>query len=179
MKFARLAAGVCLVSALAGCAAPSGLSAPAVPRESTSAVAHAAPAAPDSAYTPFGVQRVWANGLSITVSAPKSLKPSGTSFPKSPRTAVFVVTIANGTGMAYRTNQLAVKALLGGTPVPEVLDSVQGLNGIGTAVNEVPAGGETTLTLAYAVPENTVRLQLLVEPNGADQVPGATFEGQA
>ncbi|NUT93185.1 MAG: hypothetical protein HOY78_14295 [Saccharothrix sp.] len=177
MRFARLAAGLCLAGALAGCADPSGL-ADAVP-EPTSASAHQDPAPPASTFTAFGAQRVWGNGLSITVSAPKSLKPSDTSFPKSPRTAVFVVTLVNGTSTTYRTGQLAVRATVGGQPVAEVLDTVQGLNGLSAAVTEVAPGADTKLTLAFAVPEGPVRLQLVIEPNGANQEPSATFEGMA
>lgn len=175
MRFARLAVGLCLAGALAGCADPSGL-ADAVP-EPTSA--STAPPPPASTFTAFGAQRVWGNGLSITVSPPKSLKPSDTSFPKSPRTAVFVVTLVNGTGATYRTGQLAVRATVGGAPVPEVLDTVQGLNGLSAAITEVAPGADTKLTLAFAVPEGPVRLQLVVEPNGANQDPSATFEGLA
>ncbi|MEU7532359.1 hypothetical protein AB0A74_41950 [Saccharothrix sp. NPDC042600] len=175
MRFARLAVGLCLAGALAGCADPSGL-ADAVP-EPTSA--STAPAPPASTFTAFGAQRVWGNGLSITVSPPKSLKPSDTSFPKSPRTAVFVVTLVNGTATTYRTGQLAVRATVGGDPVPEVLDTVQGLNGLSAAITELAPGADTKLTLAFAVPEGPVRLQLLIEPNGANQDPSATFEGLA
>jgi hypothetical protein len=56
---------------------------------------------------------------------------------------------------------------------------VQGLNGIAAAVTELEPGAETVLTLAFAVPADPVRLQLVVEPNGANQEPSAWFEGIA
>ncbi|CCH28510.1 hypothetical protein ABZ816_29425 [Actinosynnema sp. NPDC047251] len=179
MKFARLAVGLCLAGALAGCADHSALSESSVP-ETTSSThdnPNNAPPAADSAA--FGSRRVWSDGLSITVSPAKSLKPSDTSFPKAARTTAFVLTLVNGTGTTYRTSELTVRALVGGEPAAEVLDSVQGLNGLGAAVTEVPPGGETMLTLAFAVPENQVRMQLVIEPNGAGQDPSATFEGIA
>ncbi|MEU4766917.1 hypothetical protein AB0H12_27030 [Actinosynnema sp. NPDC023794] len=176
MKFARLAVGVCLGLAMAGCADPSDISTPPGP----SAVAEQRGDEPSSAsFTAFGTQRVWGNGMAVTVAAPRSLRPSDTSFPQSPRTAVFTLTVVNGTKTAYRTSQLSVRALVDGQPVAEVRDSVQGLNGVGAGVNEVAPGAETVLTMAFAVPADPVRLQLVVEPNGADQDPSATFEGVA
>ncbi|ONI85544.1 hypothetical protein ALI22I_27505 [Saccharothrix sp. ALI-22-I] len=176
MKFASLAAGICLGLALAGCADPSDISTPTVP----SAVAEqGADTASGSAYTAFGAQRVWANGMAVTVSPPTSLKPSDTSFPPAPRTAVFTLTLVNSSKTAYRTSQLAVRAIVAGVPVAEVRDSVQGLNGIAAAVTEVEPGAETVLTMAFAVPADPVLLQLVVEPNGANQEPSARFEGIA
>lgn len=176
MKFARLAVGACLGLAVAGCAdhteVPQGASAP-------SAVAEQGPEAPArEPVSGFGTQRVWSGGMAVTVSQPTSLKPSDTSFPKAPRTAVFTLTLVNDTEEVYRTSLLAVRAEIAGAPVAEVRDSVQGLNGVGTAVSEVPPGGETVLTMAFAVPEHPVRLRLVIEPNGAGQQPSATFEGQ-
>ncbi|GAA3888165.1 hypothetical protein GCM10022243_61330 [Saccharothrix violaceirubra] len=176
MKFAGLAVGGCLVLILAGCA-----NRPENPADDgrTTVSAPAEAGAPDTTFAAFGGQRVWANGLSVTVSQPRSLEPSDASFPTTPRLAVFTVTLANGTDAAYRTSQLAVHAVVNGVPVAEVRDTLQGLNGIASAVAEVAPGGDATLTLAYAVPEDAVRLQLVVEPNGTGKEPSATFEGPA
>ncbi|MEV0677915.1 hypothetical protein AB0I60_15500 [Actinosynnema sp. NPDC050436] len=179
MKFARLAVGLCLAGAVAGCADHSGLSDTSVPETTSSTRANLNNAPPASEFAAFGSRRVWPDGLSISVSPAKSIEPSDTSFPKSPRTTVFVLTLVNGTGTTYRTSELTVRALVGGEPVAEVLDSVQGLNGRSAAVTEVAPGADTKLTLAFAVPENQVRMQLVVEPNGAGQDPSATFEGLA
>ncbi len=179
MKFARLAVGLCLAGALAGCADHSGLSDSAAPETTSTTQAGPNNAPPASTYTAFGTQRVWSNGLSITVSPARSLKPSDTSVPKAPRTAVFVLTLVNGSNATYRTSELAVRALVNGEPVAEVLDSVQGLNGLTSAVDEVAPGAETMVTLAFAVPDSPVRMQLVVEPHGSGQDPTATFEGQA
>ncbi|MFD7654701.1 hypothetical protein ACFV4N_12060 [Actinosynnema sp. NPDC059797] len=176
MKFARLAVGACLGLAVAGCADHGGLDTGApVP----SAVAEQGPEGSGQGATEFGTQRVWAGGMAVTVSRPTSLKPSDTSFPESPRTAVFTLTLVNDTEEVYRTGGLAVRAEVAGRPVAEVRDSVQGLNGIAAAVSEVAPGDETVLTVAFAVPENPVRLRLVVEPNGTGQEPSATFEGTA
>jgi len=180
VRFAGLAVGLCLAVASAGCAEHSALSDTSVPGTASSAAAEPNDAPPAAApYAAFGSQRVWPDGLSVGVSQARSLKPSDTSFPKAPRTAVFVLTVVNGTPSAYRTSELAVHATVGGEPAAEVLDSVQGLNGLGAAVDEVPPGGETMLTLAFAVPEDPVRLRLVVEPHGSAQGAITTFEGVA
>ncbi|MBW4720671.1 hypothetical protein [Saccharothrix obliqua] len=177
MKFAGLAVGLCLAGALAGCADQSGLPDPSVPETTSSSEVQPNNAPPASGPTAFGARRSWPDGLSVTVSPARSLKPSDTSTPKAPRTAVFTLTLLNATATAYRTSGLTVRAMVAGEPAAEVLDSVQGLNGL--SVTEVPPGGETTVTLAFAVPEQPVRMQLVVEPDGAGQDPSATFEGVA
>lgn len=184
MKFARLVVGVSLTLALAGCADHPELTGPAEPANAGLAteapsVRQGSDAPMASPFTAFGAQRAWSNGLSITISQPRSLKPSDTAFPQAPRAAVFVVTIVNGTKSGYRPAQLTVRALAGGKPAQELMDSVQGLNGVAAAINELPPGRDTTLTLAFAVPLDAVRMQLTVEPNGSGQEPSATFEGQA
>lgn len=185
MKFARLVVGVSLTLALAGCADHPEFTGPAEPTNAgmrdteAPSLRQGSDAPMASPFTAFGAQRVWSNGLSITIAQPRSLKPSETAFPQAPRAAVFVVTILNGTKSDYRPAQLTVRALADGKAVQEVLDSVQGLNGVASAVNELPPGRDTTLTLAFAVPAEDVRMQLTVEPNGTGQEPSATFEGQA
>ena len=181
MKFAKLAVGVCLTLAVAGCADNPDLVGMTMSAPETPSLRHggAADAPSASPYTAFGAKKVWTNGLSITISQPRSLKPSETAFPQAPRTAVFVVTIMNGTKAEYRPSQLSVRALAAGKPAQEVLDSVQGLDGFAAAVRELPPGRDTTVTLAFAVPPEAVKMQLTVEPNGAGQEPSATFEGQA
>ncbi len=177
-----MAVGICLTLAVAGCAgAPDLVSAPVAqagetPSVRQGGVAEAPSAAP---FTAFGAQHVWTTGLSITIAQPKSLQPSDTAFPQAPRMAVFTVTITNGSKSEYRPTQLLVRALTDGGASQEVIDSVQGLNGIATAVRELPPGRDTTVTLAFVAPKEPVRMQLVVEPNGAGQEPSATFEGQA
>ncbi|HEX6342618.1 hypothetical protein [Umezawaea sp.] len=179
MKFAKLAVGICLTLAVAGCAdAPDLVSAPVAqageaPSVRKGGVAEASP------HTAFGAQHVWTTGLSITIAQPKSLQPSSTAFPQAPRMAVFSVTITNGSKTEYRPTQLSIRALSNGRSAQEVIDSVQGLNGIATAVRELPPGRDTTFTLAFVAPEEPVLMRLVVEPNGAGQEPSATFEGQA
>ncbi|MGM1064281.1 hypothetical protein [Saccharothrix sp. Mg75] len=174
MEIARLAAGAFVVLALAGCADHTGLTTAEPPSEVAEQGADASPASP---YAAFGAQRVWADGMAVTVSPPSSLEPSDTSFPKSPRTAVFTLTLVNGTPEPYLTSQLVVRASVEGRQVAEVRDSVQGLGGVAAAVPEVAAGAETVLTVAFAVPQEPVPIRVVVEPNGTGQEPSAVYEG--
>ncbi|GHH47709.1 hypothetical protein [Lentzea cavernae] len=175
MKFAKTAAGLCLLLAVAGCAGPS----VAVTPNENLTVEQRAETPSASGAAAFGTQRVWASGLSVVVSAPRSLTPSETAVPPAKRTAVFTITVYNGSKAPYRSSQLAVKATADGNPAPELVDSVQGLNGLAAAVAELPPGRDTQLQLAFAVPEGPVGVQLTIQPGGQGQDAPTVFEGQA
>ena len=175
MKFAKTAAGLCLMLAVAGCAGPS----VAVTPDENLTVEQRAETPSASGAAAFGTQRVWTSGLSVVVSAPRSLKPSETAVPPAKRTAVFTITVYNGSKTSYRPSQLAVRALADGQPAAELVDSVQGLNGLAAAVAELPPGRDTQLQLAFAVPESPTRVELTIKPGGQDQDAPTVFEGQA
>ena len=122
---------------------------------------------------------MWASGLSVVVSAPRSLAPSETAIPPAKRTAVFTITVYNGSKASYRPSQLVVRATVNDSPVPELVDSVQGLNGLAGAVAELPPGRDTQLQVAFAVSEQPVQIQLTVQPGGQGQDVATVFEGQA
>ncbi|SFR22630.1 hypothetical protein SAMN04488564_106282 [Lentzea waywayandensis] len=175
MKFAKSAAGLCLLLAVAGCAGPS----VAVTPNENLTVEQRAETPSASGAAAFGTQRVWASGLSVVVSAPRSLAPSATAIPPAKRTAVFTITVYNGSKSPYRSSQLAVRALADGQPAAELVDSVQGLNGLAAAVAELQPGRDTQLQLAFAVPESAVRMELTIQPGGQGQDAPTVFEGQA
>lgn len=175
MKFANSAVGLCLLLAVAGCAGPSVALTP----DESLTVEQRAETPNESPNAAFGTQRVWTSGLSVVVSAPRSLSPSETAVPRSARTAVFTVTVYNGSKSSYRPSQLSVRATADGVAAAELVDSVQGLNGLAAAVAELPPGRDTQFLLAFAVPESAVRMQLTVEPGGQGQDAATVFEGQA
>jgi len=175
VKFAKSAVGLCLLLAVAGCAGPS----VAVTPDENLTVEQRAETPSASGAAAFGTQRVWASGLSVVLSAPRSLAPSETAIPPAKRTAVFTVTVYNGSKAAYRPSQLSVRATINGDPAPELIDAVQGLNGLAATVAEVPPGRDTQFQLAFAVPETAVQLQLTVQPGGQGQDVATLFEGQA
>lgn len=175
MKFAKSAAGLCLLLAVAGCAGPS----VAVTTDENLTVEQRAETPSASGAAAFGTQRVWASGLSVVVSAPRSLSPSETAIPPAKRTAVFTITVYNGSKASYRPSQLSVRATANGDPVPELVDSVQGLNGLAAAVAELSPGRDTQIQLAFAVSEQPVQIQLSIQPGGQGQDAATLFEGQA
>ncbi|SDG22966.1 hypothetical protein SAMN05216553_106285 [Lentzea fradiae] len=175
MKFAKTAAGLCLLLAVAGCAGPSVADAP----KDDLTVEQRAETPSASNVAPFGTQRVWASGLSVVVSAPRSLTPSETAIPPAGRTAVFTITIYNGSKTPYRTSQLSVRATADDSPAAELVDSVQGLDGLDAAVAEVPAGRDTQIQLAFAVPQQPVRIRLTIQPGGQGQDAPTVYEGKA
>ncbi|GLY48862.1 hypothetical protein [Lentzea sp. NBRC 102530] len=175
MKFAKTAAGLCLLLAVAGCAGPG----VAVTPDENLTVEQRAETPNASAAAAFGTQRVWTSGLSVVVSAPRSLSPSETAIPPAKRTAVFTITVYNGSKTPYRPSQLAVKATADDQQAAELLDSVQGLNGLASAIAELPPGRDTQFQLAFAVPETPVRMKLTIQPGGHDQNTPTLFEGQA
>ncbi|WP_112265274.1 hypothetical protein [Lentzea terrae] len=175
MKFAKSAAGLCLLLAVAGCAGPS----VAITPDENLTVEQRAETPSASGAAAFGTQRVWASGLSVVLSAPRSLAPSETAIPPAKRTAVFTITVYNGSKASYRPSQLIVRATVGDSPVPELVDSVQGLNGLAGAVAELPPGRDTQFQVAFAVSEQPVLMQLTVQPGGQGQDVATVFEGQA
>lgn len=175
MKFAKSAAGLCLLLAVAGCTGPR----VALTHDEKLTVEQRAETPNASANAAFGTQRVWASGLSVVVSAPRSLSPSETAVPRATRTAVFTVTVYNGSKAAYRPSQLSVKATANGAPAPELVDAVQGLNGLASAVAELPPGRDTQILLAFAVPDAAVKFELTIQPGGQGQDVATVFEGQA
>jgi hypothetical protein len=176
VKFAKSAAGLCLLLAVAGCAGPG----VAVTPDENLTVEQRAETPSASGAAAFGTQRVWASGLSVVVSAPRSLAPSETAIPRAKRTAVFTITVYNGSKASYRLSQLSVRATTpDGNPAAELVDSAQGLNGLAAAVTDLPPGRDTQLQLAFAVPESAVQLQLTVQPGGQGQDAATVFEGQA
>ncbi|MFD9704808.1 hypothetical protein [Lentzea sp. NPDC059081] len=175
MKFAKTAAGLCLLLAVAGCAGPS----VAVTPDENLTVEQRAETPSASRAAAFGTQRVWASGLSVVVSAPRSLTPSETAIPPAKRTAVFTITVYNGSKASYRPSQLSVRATADGNPAAELVDSVQGLNGLAAAVAEVPPGRDTQIQLAFAVSESPAQMQLTIQPGGQGQDAPTVFEGNA
>jgi hypothetical protein len=175
VKFAKSAAGLCLLLAVAGCAGPG----VAVTPDENLTVEQRAETPSASGAAAFGTQRVWASGLSVVVSAPRSLAPSATAIPPAKRTAVFTITVYNGSKTSYRPSQLAVRATADDSPASELVDSIQGLNGLAGAVAELPPGRDTQLQVAFAVSELPVQMRLTIQPGGQGQDVATVFEGQA
>jgi hypothetical protein len=170
VKTVRVAAAICALLALAGCqtgnvAAPAGKVVAAIPGDSDD-TDQASQRYTGLAHEPtrFGERRISANGLSITVSSPRLFTPSEIAFPPSPRAVAFSITIDNNGKDAYSPTELVVTAFAGGDTLKQVADAKQGYMGMARAADDVPPGKTMRLTVAYAVPAETVTIIVRVEP---------------
>lgn len=120
----------------------------------------------------FGAPHRFATGVTISVSAPKSFRPSASAYPQSPRAAAFGIEVTNAGDATYRLSGLSVTAEVDGesASVKQVVDAVQGYNGIADAGKDVAPGRSVRLNLAFAVPDQHVMLRLQVRPSPAEPV---------
>ncbi len=120
----------------------------------------------------FGNRFTFLNGLSVTVSPPKSFTPSKTAYPEAPRAVAFEIVIQNGTEWPYHLSDLSITTWVGGEESPELIDTTQGYNGIVDISAEVPVSRKTRMTLAYAADrrEDDVRLKIRPTPNATAAV---------
>src|SRR5437899_1509005 len=124
----KLVAALCLATTVAACASQQSGRPPLT--ASPTSISSGTPSAQSDEIMLFGHTHTWDGGLSVTISAPRSLTPSDMAFPQSPRVAVFELTIDNRTTESYRPALLNVKATTGDRVLDEVVDPAQGLNGI-------------------------------------------------
>ncbi|GAA5111149.1 hypothetical protein [Haloechinothrix salitolerans] len=113
----------------------------------------------------FGDQFTFLNGLSVTVSRPKSFTPSETAYPEAPRAVAFEIVIKNGTEWPYHLSDLSITTVVGGEERPELIDTTQGYNGIVDISAEVPVSRKTRMTLAYAANPHTDTVRMRIRPN--------------
>lgn len=132
---------------------------------------------PGSGEQAFGNRFTFLNGLSITVSQPKSFTPSKTAYPEARRAVAFEIVIQNGTEWPYHLSDLSITTWVGEEESPELIDTTQGYNGIVDISAEVPVSRKTRMTLAYAAEHDNDRVRLKIRP-----APGAsaavTYVGQ-
>lgn len=122
-------------------------------------------------------QRLLDNGLTVTISAPKTFTPTDAAFPHSPRAVAFDMIIENGSETVYRPAQLAVNALVDGESAAQVVDSTQGYTGFYGATDEVPPGQNVRVVVAFAVPVKRTDLRLVVQPDSVEGSMVTVFEG--
>ncbi|WP_034274118.1 hypothetical protein [Haloechinothrix halophila] len=145
--------------------------------DSTSASPSSDGPAPGTGEQAFGDRFTFLNGLSVTVSRPKSFTPSDTAYPDSPRAVAFEIVIQNGTEWPYHLSDLSITTWIGGDQSPELIDTTQGYNGIVDIDAEVPVARKTRMTLAYAADRDAdaVRLRIRPKPDASATV---TYVGQ-
>jgi hypothetical protein len=126
----------------------------------------------------FGADHRFAGGLTVSVGAPKSFRPSPSAYPQSPRGAVFDVELTNDGSTTYKLSGLTVTATSAGTAVKQVVDTAQGFTGITDAGKDVPPGRSVHLTLAFAVPQEQTQLRLQIRPSATEPT-AVTYCGPA
>lgn len=156
-----IAAGCALIAALSACGISEG---DAAERSKISSSTTTAEHSTSEEYE-FGREHLFADGLSVTVSKPKSFEPSSTAEPRVDRALAFVITIANGTDRRYRMSDISVTASADGEPCREVIDSTQGYNGIIDAGLDLPVAKRVRMTLAFAAKKEPSALRLEVRPD--------------
>jgi hypothetical protein len=122
-------------------------------------------------------QRTWDNGLSVTVSAPKSFTPTDSALPRSPRAVAFDLIIENGSATVYRPAQLSILAMVDGKAAPQIVDSTQGYTGFVGGTDEVPPGQSARVTVAFALPSDRAELRLTVRPDATEGQRATVFDG--
>jgi hypothetical protein len=113
----------------------------------------------------FGVAHTFADGVSLTVSTPKSIQPSATAYPASERAAAFDIAVTNSGSVPYRLSGFSAIATIGGSQAIQVVDSTQGYNGIIDAGKDITPGKTVRLSLAFAVPPQPAVLKLVLRPS--------------
>ncbi|MEV6828891.1 hypothetical protein [Amycolatopsis sp. NPDC051102] len=126
----------------------------------------------------FGADHRFPSGLTISVGAPTSFRPSPSAYPQSPRGAAFDVELTNGGSTTYKLSGLTVTATAAGTPVKQVVDTTQGFTGITDAGKDVLPGRSVHLTLAFAVPQDQTQLRLQLRPSATEPT-AVTYCGPA
>jgi hypothetical protein len=179
VRIVKVVAALCFATAFAfvGCAAQQSARSPQSGATTTTGGGPSA-AQSTSAQHKFGEAQFWEKGLSITVSTPRSLTPSDNAFPQSPRAVVFEVTIDNRTTDIYKPALLVVKATANGQSAAEIVDPAQGLNGIVSGAQDVPPGKTLKLTVAFAVPAASAKMELTVQPDGGIRYSTHRYEGE-
>jgi len=126
----------------------------------------------------FGVGHTFADGVAITVSAPKSFQPSPAAYPASARAAAFEIEVTNSGAEPYRLSGFSVAATVAGTQAIQVVDSTQGFNGVLDAGKDIAPGRSVRMNLAFAVPPQPAELRMVLRPDTASPV-SATYCGSA
>ncbi|WP_236794888.1 hypothetical protein [Amycolatopsis sp. GM8] len=157
---------------LAACGAPvpSGTAARDDLGNSVGSPALQAAPAPAQQIVDFGGQYRFDDGLTITVSTPKSFRPSTNAYPHSDRAVAFEIAIANGGSQPYRLSGLSVSATVGGSSAKQVVDPTQGYSGIVDAGKDLPTGRDVRVTVAFAVAEQPAEMRMSLRPTATSSV---------
>ncbi|WP_020670761.1 hypothetical protein [Amycolatopsis nigrescens] len=134
--------------------------------------------APVKATVTFGGDYRFDNGVVVSVSTPKSFRPSATAYPQSERAAAFEIVVRNDGAQPYRLSGFSVVATVAGTQAKQVVDATQGFSGIVEAGKDVPPARNVRMNLAFAVTPEPADLELTIRPEATSPVV-VTYSGPA
>jgi len=115
----------------------------------------------------FGRDYRFEDGVTVSVSTPKSFQPSTTAYPQSERAVAFEIVIKNDSLQPYRLSGLSIVATVEGTIVKQVVDSVQGFSGIIGADRSILSSRSVRMSLAFAAPAEPAEMQLSLRPDSS------------
>jgi len=135
-------------------------------------------AAPTPEMIGFGGQYRFSDGVTVSVTAPKSFQPSTSAYPRSDRGVAFDIVIRNDGDQSYQLSGLSVTATVAGVTAKQLVDSTQGYSGIIEAGKDVPPKRDVRVTLAFAVPAQPCEMRLSLRPSATTPVV-AVYSGSA
>ncbi|NKQ54817.1 hypothetical protein HFP15_18185 [Amycolatopsis sp. K13G38] len=135
-------------------------------------------AAPTPEMVGFGGQYRFSDGITVSVTTPKSFQPSASAYPRSDRGVAFDIVIRNDGDQSYQLSGLSVTATVGGVTAKQLVDSTQGYSGIIDAGKDVPPQRDVRVTLAFAVPSQPSEMRLSLRPAPTTPVV-AVYSGSA
>jgi len=178
VKTVRLAAAACAFLVLASCGgnsppSPASVSDAALP----AAAGERSVVVPSAQSARFAERREVGGGLAITVSNPKSFIPSDLAYPRASRAVGFTVVIDNLGQSTYRATQVMIRVVAKGALADQIDDPAQGYTGSARMAGDVEPGKNLRLTMAYAVPAETVVMRVTVQPDATGAYAAVEFAG--
>ncbi len=146
---------------------PASTSAPATARQgpgpASSAPAPPVPTLNQNATDRLGSTHKWQNGVSVAVGKPTEFEPSSSAVGTDPGKMYVLITftVVNGSDKEYDPTDFQASVQSGDTEAAHVYDAAKGVSGAPST--QIPTGGETKLSLAFAVPD-PADLTVLVAP---------------
>lgn len=132
-------------------AAPTAASSVDIPSATPAPTTPTTPTPADDGTADFGTAYTWADGLSITVGAPKPYKPNqyAAGVEKGKDAVVLSVTLVNNTGRPFDPAMVSVTAQSGNEEATQIFDSGNGVEG--SPSTKVLNGREVAFKVAFSV----------------------------
>ncbi|MDQ3576860.1 MAG: hypothetical protein M3443_04505 [Actinomycetota bacterium] len=116
-----------------------------------------------------------ADGLFLTISAPKTFVPSDSAEPRARRAVGFEMTLDNDSATNYQPTLLSLTVVADGVEAQRVVDSTQGYTGVVGAAELAPGDG-VRFSVAFGVPQET-SIRLTAQPYRKTTPAVTVYEG--